>query len=278
MVLMRSGMAVLVERRSSSAAAWSRRLAWFDAVLFVVAGLAHRYSLLETVALLWMLGIVGALAVAALILAAMGFSRVWKFGDQGAANASLGALIALAVLAPFLVSGYRTFVYPQLNDISTDLTDPPLLTAAAGLRTGAMNQVATIGADMAAIQQEDYPEITGRRYDLPIDRVEPIVESLAAAHGWTETARSSLDGRGELDPGIITIEFVARTLILGFPSDVAIRVADEGGSTYVDMRSASRFGRHDLGDNARRIAAFLDETDKEVELQAGVAAPETPEN
>ncbi|BCH26120.1 DUF1499 domain-containing protein [Mesorhizobium sp. L-8-3] len=271
-------MAVLVERRASSAAAWSRRLAWFDAVLFVVAGLAHRYSLLETVALLWILGIVGALAVAALMLAATGFSRVWALGERGASNAVLGGLIALAVLTPFLVSGYRVFVYPQLNDISTDLSDPPLLAAAAGLQTDTMIPVPTIGADAAAIQQENYPEITGRRYELPIDRVEPIVEGLAAAHGWTEIGRYSSNGPGEFDPGAVTIVFVARTTILGFASDVAIRLADEGGSTYVDMRSASRFGRHDLGDNSRRIAGFLDETDKEVELQAGVAAPETPEN
>ncbi|MGO4837457.1 DUF1499 domain-containing protein, partial [Rhizobiaceae sp. 2RAB30] len=156
--------------------------------------------------------------------------------------------------------------------------DPPVLAAAAGLRTGAMNPVEAIGAEAAATQLAEYPEVTGRRYDMPIERVEQIVEGLASAHGWTEIARSSSRGRGELDPSAVTIELVAFTPILGFPSDVAIRLADEGGSTYVDMRSASRYGRHDLGDNARRIAGFLDEADKEVELQAGVAPPEAPEN
>lgn len=271
-------MATLVERRTSSAAAWSRRLAWFDAVLFVVAGSAHRYGLLETVPFLWLLGIVGAFAVVALILAAMGFSRVWAVGDRGAANAALGGIMALLVLAPFLISGYRMFAYPQLSDISTDLSDPPQLAAAAGFRSGAMNPVTAISADAAAVQEENYPEITGRRYELPIDRIEAIIQSLVVAHGWKEVARSSSAGRGELDPSTVTIELVAGSPILRFPSDVAIRLADEGGSTYVDMRSASRYGRHDLGDNARRIAGFLDETDKEVELQAGVAAPEAPEN
>lgn len=279
MVLMRSSMAVLVERRTSSAAAWSRRLAWFDAVLFVVAGAAHRYGLLETVAFLWVLGIVGGLAIVALMLAVAGFSRVWVFGDEGTANVVLGSIVALAVLTPFLVSGYRMFTHPQLSDISTDLSDPPPLAAATKHRTGAMNPVAPIGAEAAAIQQADYPEITGRRYDLPIDRVEQIVETLVTAHGWTEIARSSASGGGEIDPDTFTTELVAYTPILGFPSDVAIRLADEGGaSTYVDMRSASRYGRHDLGDNARRIAGFLGEMDKEVELQAGVVAPDASEN
>ena len=40
----------------------------------------------------------------------------------------------------------------------------------------------------------------------------------------------------------ITIEALAKTLVLGFPVDVAIRLIDEGSSTYVDMRSASRYG------------------------------------
>lgn len=267
-------MAVLVERRTSSAAGWSRRLAWFSAVLFVVAGGAHRYGLLETVAFLWLLGIVGAVAVGALMLAAAGFLRAWTFGDRGATNAAIGGSVALVVLLPFFVSGYRVFAYPGLSDISTDLSDPPLLVAAARLRTPVMNAVTAIGPEAAAIQQENYPEVTGRRYDLSIDRVEVIVDGLVAAHRWKVLGTSMHAGSGDADPESITIELVAATPILGFPSDVAIRLADEGEATYVDMRSASRFGRHDLGDNARRIDGFLVELDTEVALQAGIAPPE----
>jgi uncharacterized protein (DUF1499 family) len=50
---------------------------------------------------------------------------------------------------------------------------------------------------------------------------------------------------------------------------VAIRLTDEGETTYVDMRSASRYGRGDFGDNARRIAGFLDALDAEMADQAG---------
>jgi uncharacterized protein (DUF1499 family) len=64
------------------------------------------------------------------------------------------------------------------------------------------------------------------------------------------------------------LEAVATTFLLGFPSDVAIRLTDEGESTYVDMRSASRYGRDDFGDNARRISAFLDRLDAEMAGQA----------
>jgi uncharacterized protein (DUF1499 family) len=40
------------------------------------------------------------------------------------------------------------------------------------------------------------------------------------------------------------------------------------------MRSASRFGRYDLGDNAARITDFLGELDQEVAGQVGAAPAE----
>jgi uncharacterized protein (DUF1499 family) len=55
---------------------------------------------------------------------------------------------------------------------------------------------------------------------------------------------------------------------------VAIRVRDDGDGITVDMRSASRYGRFDLGDNAARITEFLGELDQEVAGQVGAAATE----
>ncbi len=65
------------------------------------------------------------------------------------------------------------------------------------------------------------------------------------------------------------MEALAHTLILAFPVDVAIRVSDEGGSSYVDMRSNSRYGLYDFGDNAARIAAFLNDLDMQTATLAG---------
>jgi hypothetical protein len=66
---------------------------------------------------------------------------------------------------------------------------------------------------------------------------------------------------------------LAKTMILGLPVDVSIRITDEGDTTYVDMRSASRYGRHDLGDNAARINGFLVALDAAVAGAAGVPPP-----
>lgn len=58
------------------------------------------------------------------------------------------------------------------------------------------------------------------------------------------------------------IEAVARTPIMGFRDDVVIRITPVGQGTRVDMRSASRFGNHDLGANASRIRSLLGDIDE----------------
>ena len=74
------------------------------------------------------------------------------------------------------------------------------------------------------------------------------------------------------------IEAVARTLIMGFPDDVVIRVSAAGNGARVDVRSASRYGFNDFGANARRVAALLEDIDDAVSAappEPAQAAPET---
>src|SRR5262245_54669069 len=126
-------MVVFAERRSSRAARWASRLANFSAVLFVVSGLGHRLGLVEPISLFWLLGLIGAMAIAALLLAGAGFFQLWTYGDEGGISAARAVIVALAVLAPFLVSAWRVYAYPRLSDISTDVADPPPLDTAARL-------------------------------------------------------------------------------------------------------------------------------------------------
>lgn len=267
-------MRAYLEPRTSRAASWSRRAAVFSAVLLVMAGLSHRYGLLETPASLGVLALVAVLAVAALLLAAISFRRVWYEGDRGGGELTLGVLVALLVLTPFLVSAYRGAVYPALHDISTDLDDPPSLAVAARTRGSDMNPLAAMTPQQRRLQAQSYPQVTGRRYELSFNRTFDTVMALMERKGWKPIG-PWLEAGGQSE---ITIDTVTYTTILAFPVDVAIRLINEGDTTYVDMRSASRYGRHDLGDNAARIVAFLAELDTEIAAQAGAApAEETPE-
>jgi hypothetical protein len=253
-------MTVYIEQRTTRAAGWTRRAGAFALVLTVTASLAHRYGLLETPVFLWVLGLAGLLALAALGFAAIGFGRFWNHGDLGGADLAVGVVLALIVLAPFAIAGYRAVTLPALSDISTDADDPPALIRAAAARDAGMNPVEQITEAEAAAQARAYPTVTGRRYDVPFDQTVEVVEAVLKARGWTvEPLRRRATSAVE-----VTIEATASTLLLALPVDVAVRVTDEAGTTYVDMRSAWRYGRHDLGDNAARISTFLDDLDAEI--------------
>jgi hypothetical protein len=60
----------------------------------------------------------------------------------------------------------------------------------------------------------------------------------------------------------VTLDLLASTPVFGFIDEVSVRMRATPGGTLVDMRSASRSGLHDLGQNARRIRGFFKELDR----------------
>lgn len=248
-------------QRESRRAGWSWRLSTFALALLVVAGLGHRVDVVETPAFLAVLGLVALVALAGLAMAWAALARLWHVDEKGIGRAFGSVFVALVTLAPFAVDAVLWVSHPRLSDISTDLTDPPALRHAAATRSGPMNEVARIDPAAAEAQRQHYPAVTGRRYNHERATVEEVVRSLAGRHGWRPTRLPDprMAGSG------LTIEMEARTPVFGFVSDVAIRLRDLRGSTQVDMRSASRYGAHDFGDNARRIADFLERLDEDME-------------
>jgi uncharacterized protein (DUF1499 family) len=69
-----------------------------------------------------------------------------------------------------------------------------------------------------------------------------------------------------------TIEALAPTPVFGFLDDVVLRLRVTPDGTAVDMRSASRVGEHDLGQNARRISSFMAELDSVLQPDPAAAA------
>ncbi len=54
-------------------------------------------------------------------------------------------------------------------------------------------------------------------------------------------------------------------MIMGFSDDVVVQVKGNDAQALIDIRSASRYGLHDLGANAARIRAFYDEVNTALE-------------
>ncbi len=251
------------ERRASASALWARRISTFSAVLLLTAAAGHRYGAVDTIPLFWLLGLVALLALLALLLAAVGYARLWTYGDKGGRASTRAVIVALLVLLPFAYGGYRAVTLPRLTDVSTDVVDPPGFVAAPRLRGKDANPVRPYDGALAAGQMAAYPAATGRRYSQPADRLVEIVLFTLADLGWPLTYR----GDPQALSGESRVEAAARSLVLGLVSDFALRIVDEGESTYVDARSNSRYGPHDLGDNAAKIVRFFDTLDAEVTLR-----------
>ncbi|MDP1963310.1 MAG: DUF1499 domain-containing protein [Reyranella sp.] len=137
---------------------------------------------------------------------------------------------------------------PVINDISSDIADPPAMVALLQLRRGAPNPPAYPGAATAVLQRDAYPDIVP--IVLPVAPAEAFkrVDRVAMALGWDVVARAPADGR---------LEAVDTSEWFGFRDDIVVRIRAEGTGSRIDIRSKSRAGESDLGVNARRIRIFI---------------------
>lgn len=138
---------------------------------------------------------------------------------------------------------------PPINDITTDLEDPPQFSAVVPLRPAGSNPVEHGGAAVAARQREAHPEV--QPIDSPLPPAEALEQALDTARdmGWEIVAE---------DPSTGIIEAVDTTTFFRFRDDVVVRVRPSGSGSRVDVRSLSRIGRSDLGKNAARIMEFTE--------------------
>ncbi len=161
----------------------------------------------------------------------------------------LSIVLGAAVLSVPLGLWYRSTHVPPIHDISTDLYHPPAFVALRSVRDAAPNGAGYPGEATARFQREAYPSIKPLRLAADRAAVFTAADQVARDMGWRIVAADPAAGR---------IEATARTFWFGFYDDIVVRISEAGdGGTQVDVRSASRVGRSDLGTNARRIAEFL---------------------
>lgn len=96
-----------------------------------------------------------------------------------------------------------------------------------------------------------YPDLQPHRYPADIARV-----SQAAREVLGGLPRWRLVGGGS-GPGGAELQAVHTTRLWRFEDDVTVRIQRRDGQTVVSVRSRSRVGRWDFGQNARNVRAFL---------------------
>jgi uncharacterized protein (DUF1499 family) len=145
--------------------------------------------------------------------------------------------------------------FPYIHDITTDTENPPEFVAAARLRKEGDHPITYDGPEVATQQKEAYPELAPLVTSAPKDQVFEAAKATLLAMGLTLS---------DADPAAGRIEATQKSFWYGFTDDVAVRIAQTPEGTRVDVRSKSRVGRSDLGQNAKRIRVFLAKLRSEV--------------
>jgi len=250
------GARVTVER--SQAARFARLCGALSVPVLVLTALGHRYDLIPELALLALISTGIVLAILAMASGLYALVDIWQNGDEGAGSAILAIIYALPGAALFAGSLYALAVYPQLNDVSTDIVNPPdYLT----LARDAPDRGSLPSEDQRRLQLAAYPDITARLYPVDIGRVFEAVHGLVEQREWPIVGQTPPAQGAQVAQQEAVIQAVAHTLLFQFTDHVVIRMVPEAGGIRVDIRSASTFGRHDLGQNARRIRALLEDLD-----------------
>jgi len=246
------------EQPTSRLAIWSRRVALFSLVATFIAIIIVRSGALEIVPALSTLGGALALAVLAILFAFGAAVSIWKDGVGGIGEAVTGLLIGLALIAYPLYVGARAYKLPAIYDITTDPIDPPRFDAIARLRPRDANPVAYAGLYTAEQQRLAYSDIEPDLTSASAQEAYDAALKVITKRKWHVVDARPPQGTAPRD-GLI--EAIARTPILGFRDDVAVRVRATHEGARIDVRSASRYGRHDLGTNAARVRSLIEDID-----------------
>jgi uncharacterized protein (DUF1499 family) len=188
-------------------------------------------------------------------LAAVIVSALLLLFARRAIGARGGTIVLAAMVAGGLVAyvpwHYRALARraPPIDDITTDTNNPPAFIALVPLRKAEHSNPSTYaGAKTARLQKQGYPDIAPLLLTLGPDKAFALALATAKEMDWAIVAT---------DPGADRIEADQRSFWMGFTDDIVLRVTASGSGSRVDMRSASRHGRSDLGVNAARVRAYL---------------------
>lgn len=253
---------LIVEEPMSQAAVWSRRLAIFAVAVAAVAVLVTRFRIVDAPTGLVVFGSAILLACVALLLAGAAAVVIWRTGRRGLARLLTAVVLACGLLAWPAWLAAQAVRLPAISDVSTDIDDPPQfsISQAAAEARGGRNPFWRSPAERQA-QRAAYPGAQPILLEMEGEEAYQLVLKAVHALDWKIIDQSPVGGRA----GYGHIDAVARTLIMGFPNDITVRIKPLGGQTKVDIRAVSRYGRSDFGVNARLIERLAEEIQNQLD-------------
>ena len=235
-------------------AVWARRIALFFVQLLILTVLLHRFASLGTPAAMNLLAVSVAGLFIAIAIAVGSIIRIWFGGQSGASHAVAAIFVACVGLALPMFYLAHAAILPPLTDVQTSPDEPLEFKTLNTMRPADANPLKDPDAAQIDAQEDAYPDIEPMVLERAAPEVFSLVHEAVDRLGW-EIVVSEPPG----ETGIGRIEATARSLIMGFTDDVVIQIKGDDAHTQIDMRSASRYGMHDFGANAKHIAKLFAE-------------------
>ncbi len=246
----------IAEEPASRLAIWARRFALFSLAASVLSIIIVRSGLLEIVPALATFAAALLFAALAVVLAFGAFIVIWREGLPGLRYALAALAIGIALITYPLYLGVKAYRLPPIADITTDPLDPPRFDVIAGLRPRAGTSEYA-GLYTAEQQRAAYPDIEPILVDANPQAAFEAALDVVSKRKWLVIDQRPPQARRREGH----IEAVARTPIMGFRDDIVVRIRPNGEGARIDIRSASRYGRHDLGTNAARVRSLSEDID-----------------
>ncbi len=117
--------------------------------------------------------------------------------------------------------------------------------------------------DVETGKTPEYPDVQVQTLRFSPDLVfERAVETIDGLSMWSLS---------EADPESGVITAIRTTRVFRFKDDITVTVSAHGEGSLVNVRSKSRVGRSDFGQNARNILAFQAALEENLQLATSVA-------
>lgn len=163
-------------------------------------------------------------------------------GGRGRAYLALG--LGVTMILVVILSARSGAGAPAINDITTNLDDPPAFAPAPEGHRNAGRDM-SYPPDWKPLVREAYPDLQpiqvagtpSEAYDVGLGEAEAL--------GWEITRRAGTSFEAE-----------DTTALFRFVDDISVRVTPASSGAVIDIRSKSRDGRGDVGANAARIRKF----------------------
>lgn len=183
----------------------------------------------------------------ATLLGLIGYVAARRDFESGRRRQALSAIgLGAALLAAVAYAASAGEGLPRINDIATDVTDPPAFLPDTVSDDPARRDM-TYPPGFASQVRSAYPDLAPIELAMPQSDAFALALEAARGMGWHITHESEPLG---------AFDATDTTRIFRFVDDITVRVRAAGEGSRIDVRSKSRDGQGDLGANANRIRAY----------------------